>query len=237
MRLRSLACGLVALGLSAAQTSALSFNYSVGTDIDDGSNAGLQNTQTIVDPVGPLTSVEVSLNLAPVAAVGGWLGDLYAYLRHTDSSGTRTSILLNRIGRTAADPAGLGDGPAVNITLASGGSDIHLLSSISGGSLTGTFGADGRAIDPSIVTEADARTAGLDIFNGADPNGDWTLFIADLSGGNQYRLESWGLTLESGTSSSVPEMANTLPLLGLGVASLASLSFLSYFNRPRRSLA
>ena len=32
-------------------------------------------------------------------------------------------------------------------------------------------------------------------FNSADPNGTWTLFLADLSGGDQSSLVSWGLNI------------------------------------------
>ena len=40
-----------------------------------------------------------------------------------------------------------------------------------------------------------ARTAFLSSFNGLDPNGTWTLFIADVSGGDQSTLVSWELDI------------------------------------------
>lgn len=45
-------------------------------------------------------------------------------------------------------------------------------------------------------------------YNGLNPNGTWTLFIADLSGGGQSQLVSWELDITA-----VPEPVN----LALGV--------------------
>jgi subtilisin-like proprotein convertase family protein len=197
----------------------MSFNYPVGSNIPDDSSLGIQDTRTVADPNGPLDNVQVSLQLTPVGPDGGWIGDLYAYLRHTDAFGTHTSILLNRIGRTSLNSAGLSDGPAIDITLTAGGPDIHALTSPLGASLTGQFGADGRAIDPNVVLDTTPRTAGLAVFSGAIPNGDWTLFVADLSGGSQYRLDSWELDLTSHPPVPEPQAwAAATGLLLIGIA-------------------
>ena len=58
--------------------------------------------------------------------------------------------------------------------------------------------ADGRAIDPQStpsVFDAASTGANLSLFNNLVANGQWTLFIADLSGGGQSTLVSWGLTV------------------------------------------
>ena len=69
-------------------------------------------------------------------------------------------------------------------------------------------------MNPLTVTSADARTAFLSSFNGLDPNGSWTLFLADMSGGDQSTLASWSLEI-----SIVPE-PTTVALMVFGVAGL-----------------
>ena len=223
-------CFASILVIASAQGASNTFDYAVGVAVPDDSSLGIQNTQTISDPfLGLITGASVQLRLSPLGNNGGWLGDIYAYLRHTDSSGTALSILLNRTGKTASNPGGLSDGPVVDITLTDNpaDADVHLVSSPLGASFIGTFSADGRLIDPNAVLDTSPRLAGLDIFDGMDASGDWTLLVADLSGGNQYRLDSWSLTLQT---ESVPETVNTSLLLGIGAAGLA---FFSRNPRPR----
>jgi subtilisin-like proprotein convertase family protein len=59
------------------------------------------------------------------------------------------------------------------------------------------------------VLDTDARTAGLNSFIGTNPNGTWTLFIADTQLNGTAKLDSWGLSIEA-----VPEPA-TITLIGL----------------------
>ena len=216
------------LAIASAQASSHTFNYSVNSAVPDDTSLGIQNTQTISDPfLGLITGASVQLRLSPLGNGGGWLGDIYAYLRHTDSSGTALSILLNRTGKTASNPAGLSDGPVVDITLTDNPADpdAHLVSSPLGASFTGSFSADGRLIDPNSVLDTSPRLAGLDVFDDMDASGDWTLLVADLSGGNQYRLDSWSLTLE--TVQPVPETMNPGLIAGVFAA-------LAFFHRKRR---
>src|ERR1019366_9393677 len=87
----------------------------------------------------------------------------------------------------------------------------------SSGQLTGTWAPDGRNIDPQSsgsVFDAASPTADLSVFNNTSANGAWTLFIADLSGGGQSTLVSWGLTVVT-----VPE-PQTWTLLGGSLAAL-----------------
>ena len=65
-----------------------------------------------------------------------------------------------------------------------GYSDIHGVSSPVGG----PYLADGRAVDPNGDFTSATSTAGLNLLNTHNANGTWTLFLADLSGGN------WQLT-------------------------------------------
>ncbi len=89
------------------------------------------------------------------------------------------------------------------MTFAAGGNDIHFYQDFShslngSGQLTGTWGVDGRAIDPASppsLFDITARTMTLDSFTGTNPNGIWTLFFADLSVGGTSRLNDWTLNI------------------------------------------
>jgi subtilisin-like proprotein convertase family protein len=165
--------------------------------IPDGDINGLADTRTLSGMTGSqITDVNVTLNIS-----GGYNGDLYGYLVH--SSGF--AILLNRVGRTAGDGFGYaGTGLAITLDDAAG-TDVHLYETVShplngGGQLTGTWNPDGRNVDPDAVVDTDSRTALLSSFNGGDPNGSWTLFMADMAGGEQSTLVGWQLEI-----STVPE--------------------------------
>jgi subtilisin-like proprotein convertase family protein len=81
--------------------------------------------------------------------------------------------------------------------------------------LTGTFQPDARNTSPLTVLANTGRTDFLSSFNGLDPNGDWTLFVADVSGGDTHTLVSWGLE----ATGPIPEPGTTtlLALGGLGL--------------------
>jgi hypothetical protein len=136
-----------------------------------------------------IVNVDVRLNIS-----GGYNGDLYGYLvlQSADSS-TTTTILLNRIGQTGGDFGNSGAG--INVTLSNGGAtDIH---NAAFGAVSGTYQPDGN---------------GSLAFGGANANGTWTLFLADMSGGDISTLVSWGMDI-----SVVPEPI-TWALLIAGVA-------------------
>jgi MYXO-CTERM domain-containing protein len=57
----------------------------------------------------------------------------------------------------------------------------------------------------------------LGSFAGSDPNGTWTLFLADLSSGAQSTVVSWGLDIIT-----VPE-PSTVAMGLMGLALLAGL--------------
>jgi hypothetical protein len=81
--------------------------------------------------------------------------------------------------------------------------------------LTGTWGVDGRVTDPDSVLDTDTPSAFLDSFAGVDPNGSWTLFVADMSMNGVGEIKSWGLDI----SATVPEPA-ALSILLLGIVLL-----------------
>ena len=161
--------------------------FANGGVIPDGSFTGWSDTQTMSTPgYDHITGLSVSLNLS-----GGWNGDLYAYLVH--SSGF--AVLLNRVGRATGNAPGFGTA-GMNVTFSDAGAlNIHAMSAPASG---GIYQPDGRNINPlsspATFSSTGASTP-LSSFNGLDPNGSWTLFIADVSGGDQSKLTSWGLDI------------------------------------------
>jgi len=166
--------------------------------IPDQSNTGLAQTLAVPDSF-VLGSVSVSLNLSVPAGETGWLGDLYAYVQHD----TGLAVLLNRPGRNTGNLAGYADSQSASLTFSdtAANGDIHSYRLTLNGDetialtspLTGTWQPDGRATDPGSALTDDARTATLTGFNGLNANGTWTLFVADLSTGGRFQLDSWEL--------------------------------------------
>ncbi|MEY2410374.1 MAG: hypothetical protein QOF48_3044, partial [Verrucomicrobiota bacterium] len=170
-------------------------NYTVNATIPDNNANGYASTKAVATQIGRVTDVNVRLNIS-----GGYNGDLYAYLVHESGY----SVLLNRVGRRAADPLGYSD-TGFNLTIddqASNG-DVHAYrlqqfgnqTTPLAGALTNSWAPDGRSTDPAVVLDTDARTEMLSSFNGLNPNGDWTLFIADLGVLDTATLVSWSLDL------------------------------------------
>lgn len=156
--------------------------------VPDGSASGLTDTLTITSSnIESITSMTVSVDIE-----ADFAGDLYLYLTHD----VGFSTLLNRPGVTGTNPFGYGDGGGFDVTFADDAfnGDAHFYRDVTGAlgasKLTGTWQPDGRHVDPL----ADPRDRFLGSFNGLSPIGDWTLFIADLAGGDLTRLNSWQLT-------------------------------------------
>jgi hypothetical protein len=201
-----LASCLLALMLSSlTQVNALAYSTSVNSlfaTIPDGDINGYQNSLSVSGLSGSVSHVSVTLNIS-----GGFNGDLYAYLFHNHTN----AILLNRVGLTGANSVGYpntGFGPdatTASFTLDDlGGHDVHLYQTVpyslnGSGQLTGLWQPDGRAIDPTSAGSAfdsAARSNPLGIFNSMDPNGVWSLFVADVSPGGVSTLVGWGLTVD-----------------------------------------
>ncbi len=97
-----------------------------------------------------------------------------------------------------------------------------------GGQLIGTWAADGRYIDPQSlpsVFDATSPTHTLDLFLGGSPNGEWTLFLADLNGEYQSTLLSWGMQIQT-----VPEPSSGQMFMVCGMSGVVIL-----FLRRRRA--
>ena len=136
-------------------------------------------------------------------------------------------MLLNRVGRYSTSEVGYGDAgfgldaQFKRLTLGDqSAQDVHFYQAgpytlNPGGQLTGVWQPDGRILDPASPASAFSaapRPNLLGIFNGLDPNGEWTLYVADVSAGHISTLTEWGLEIAV-----VPEPA-AFTLIGLGTA-------------------
>jgi hypothetical protein len=218
MKLRFSIC--CCTGLMLVLTTQAGIINSPNATIPDGSAVGWSGTATASGYLPSLSSVSVNLNIS-----GGFNGDLYAYL----SYGGVLVPLLNRVGVTATGGGssfGYSDA-GFNVTLSSAGAnDVHFYQNYSpsfnvSGQLTGTWQPDGRAIDPqsSPSTFDTASRVSFDSYNGLNPNGTWTLFIADLSAGAQSQLVSWELDITA-----VPEPVNVALGIFAGVFLVVTLA-------------
>jgi subtilisin-like proprotein convertase family protein len=167
----------------------IGFTNSVNEAIPDGNPAGLDSTIEVSGLSGQVADVSVQLNVT-----GGYNGDLYAYLAGPTAG---FAVLLNRVGVGSGNTFGYGDtGFNVRLSDTSGANNIHtyqigLYNLNLAGQLTGTWAADGLTLSPQSAPSAfdsATPTAGLASFDGADPNGVWTLFISDVAGGNESTL-------------------------------------------------
>lgn len=159
--------------------------------IPDGNPVGLEEQFNVSGVGGAISDIQVQLGI-----IGGFNGDLYAYLVGPQG---QLAVLLNRVGVTGSNPFGYGD-EGMNITLDGlAANNIHDYGS-SSYSLSGTtWAADGRNIDPQssgAALYAAPTTANLSVFQTTDANGAWTFFIADVSaGGGTATLNSLMLTI------------------------------------------
>ena len=184
-------------GVTLLPARAALFSYSGRAySIPDGNFSGVSSTVTVSGENSSLTDIQVNLNLS-----GGLIGDLYGYLSY---NGTAV-VLLNRVGvGTNNGGTSYGTlGTSLAITLLSSGTDVHWTS----GNLSGNYLADGRDLDPVSATASfnASGTQNLNAsFGGMNPNGVWTLFFADVSGGGGTSMvNGWSLDITA-----VPEPTN-----------------------------
>lgn len=155
---------------------------SLNMAIPDGNPSGIASSLAVSGLGSSLSDITVTLNLS-----GGRNGDLYGYLSF---NGTLIT-LLNRVGTGSGGPIqqafGFSTAGLNNISLndAGTGGNIHDVASPVSGI---TYMADGG----SLAT-----------YNGMNPNGTWTLFFADMAGGNTSTLNGWSLDITA-----VPEPVN-----------------------------
>ena len=153
-------------------------------NVPDGSTAGWSDTRSVSGALfSYVTDVTVSFTVA-----NGYNGDLYAYLSHNGI----LVPLLNRVGTGNGDVFGFSTSGFNNISLADYGSlSIH--------------GVESPTAGPTYIPDGGHMSS----FVNSSPNGNWTLFFADLSSdtGSRSQVTSWSLNLEGGITP-VPEPVN-----------------------------
>jgi subtilisin-like proprotein convertase family protein len=195
---------------TAATVITETFTKTQSAGIPDGDLNGLLQTLTPAATTGILTNVTVTLEIA-----GGWNGDLYAYLWHDGN----ISVLLNRIGRSAADPAG-SSGTGLSVTFDDEAStDIHQAVFSMGNPLLGTFQPDDRLVNPLDSLDTTPRQSGLSVFDGGPASGDYRLFIVDAASGDTATLTSWSISL---SISAIPEPSGNMLMCCTGFGALVA---------------
>jgi subtilisin-like proprotein convertase family protein len=152
--------------------------------IPDGTPIGVASTINVSRAGSMLSAVTVTLNVA-----GGYNGGLYAYLSYNGMAVTLLNQVGTGTGNAIQQTFGFSTSGFNNVTLSDtgNGGDIHDVATP--GSL------------PAVSYTPDGGS--LATFNGADPNGMWTLYFADLTAGSTSTLEGWSLDITT-----VPEPVN-----------------------------
>lgn len=201
--------------MAALAQSETNFTFTINQTVPDNSAVGLTLSTNLAVLGGNISSVTVSLDM-----LGGFNGDFYASLAGPNGG---FAVLLNRVGvSNNVSRFGYAD-PGFNLTFNdTAPNSVQYYQSFSyslngNGQLTGIWQPEGVTNDPAGSPSAffgAPQTALLNSFNGTDPNGTWTLFLADMNAGGQGTVVSWGLDIVT-----VPEPAG-MALLGMGMGTL-----------------
>ena len=192
----------VGLVLGGAGWAEAEIDFSGSDNTYTASASGL--TQGIPDnsPSGAayaLNFADTGLSISSVSVTldisGGYNGDLTVYLSH----GSQISYLL------VANPA-----------MSSSGFNAMFIAGTDNPVPTGGSGL----VSGTTFTAASGDLAG---FNSTDPNGNWTLFFADLSPGDTSTLTGFDVTI--GTMSAVPEPVNVALAFFGGILAVGSLFY------------
>jgi subtilisin-like proprotein convertase family protein len=181
-------------GVALGQVSETNFTFSVNQAIPDGSVFGLTLNTNLTIGGGNISSVTVGLDIS-----GGNNGDLYAFL----SGPGGFAVLLNRVGvSNVASAYGYNNG-GFNVTFSDAAANsiqyYQNYTNPAGGQLTGLWQPEGVTVDPLTNNPAAffnaSQSAMLGSFADTNPNGVWTLFLADVTAGGQSTIVSWNLDI------------------------------------------
>jgi len=203
-------------------TLSRSFN-SLSLAIPDNSAAGVAHAPVVSGVPGVIQSLQLNLTVSPRGSEPMFNGDLFVTLSHESGY----AVLLNRVGRRDGSTLGYGDN-GFSITLSDlAAADVHTYRTTVTGNeltpistanpaapLTGNWQTDGRTADPGTVLTSSPRITTLGTFAGLNPNGEWTLFISDLSGGGLAQLDSWSLEFTVVPEPESAAMLSAVALLG-----------------------
>lgn len=221
----SLGLAATLAGPSSAMAQITQQFTGVNKPIPDGSLSGVTDQHVISAPFSSIGKVTVTLEIAGTGS-GAFNGDFYVHLSH----GGDLAVLLNRPGRRSDNPVGYGDNGFSSVLFDDNAvnGDVHRYRLELYGDefqaitpypspLTGTWAPDGRTTTPTSTLDTDGRSAYLNVFQGKDPNGAWTLFLADLETVGTATLLSWSLTITP-----VPEPAEYATIGATGLALLGA---------------
>lgn len=171
----------LALHASASVSTNFTSNFANGGSVPDNDFNGWTDTRTlnITEETGlTVSDVHVTLNIS-----SGWNGDLYGYLVHDSGF----AVLLNRVG-TGTYANGYGEAGFTGVVL----TDTTTLTSIQ------NYGGSSTAAGPLVGGSYNSSSGVLDTaFDGLSVNGNWTLFLADLSAGDISQVTGWSLEITS----------------------------------------
>jgi subtilisin-like proprotein convertase family protein len=186
----------VLLLTAATSFGSLSYwNNTTSVGIPDGNPNGVQSSINVSGAAASISDVVVYLYIT-----GGYNGDLYASLNLGGTSGTSV-VLLNRIGSSSSSPfgsttSGFGDSTT---PYNNGGTYYSFALSTAGSSGLNSAGTSGSAITGTYQPAGGSLTSGaglLSAFDNQDPNGTWTLSLANMAGGGSSEtLVRWGVEI------------------------------------------
>jgi hypothetical protein len=219
--------------LLVAATSAQVFTASTGagnfwvpTTVPDGTGIPIASTIN-VSGMPTLTGsliydVDVWMKLTKPTAGGMVNGDFYATL----INGSKSVVLLNRVGRTGSN-AGYGD-PGLNVWFSDGSANgnIHTYQDVVGFQPTGLTSAsrtdswtpDGRNTNPGQGNTSDSVNQSLSSLYSQNVNGEWILTVQDMSVGQSGVLTDWSVGFTA-----VPEPHQYAMVAGLALIAFATV--------------
>jgi uncharacterized repeat protein (TIGR02543 family) len=210
-------------GFDAFATSYSTNIADLNIPIPDRSEVGIFKSAVVESGITNITKIRIALRIQDALEV--FNGDYYALLTHNG----KAVVLLNRVGRPVNWGSGYDDcGFDVVFDDSSTNGDIHVYKNVLGDEylnpLIGTWQPDGRTNAPKSVLDSDPRTTKLADFYGKSADGDWLLFVADLSSGGTGSLKGWGFQIEGESAPPPPQIeiltqpTNTIAVVGKNVA-------------------